>query len=30
LYKAYGEGIWAAIETTNIPETERLVKGENK
>jgi hypothetical protein len=27
LYKSYGDGIWAAIETSNIPETERLIKG---
>ncbi|CAF0846921.1 unnamed protein product [Rotaria sp. Silwood1] len=27
LYKGYGEGIWAAIETSNIQETERLIKG---
>ncbi|CAF1255872.1 unnamed protein product [Rotaria sordida] len=27
LYKGYGEGIWAAIEVSNIQETERLIKG---
>ncbi|CAF0854772.1 unnamed protein product [Adineta ricciae] len=27
LYGGYGEGIWNAIETSNIQETERLVKG---
>jgi len=27
LYKGYGDGIWTAIETSNIPETERLIKG---
>ena len=27
LYEGYGEGIWSAIETSNISETERLVKG---
>ncbi len=27
LYNGYGEGIWKAIETSNIPETERLIKG---
>ncbi|CAF4849901.1 unnamed protein product, partial [Rotaria sp. Silwood2] len=27
LYKGYGEGIWAAIESSNIQETERLIKG---
>jgi hypothetical protein len=27
LYNGYGEGIWNAIETNNIQETERLVKG---
>lgn len=26
-YKCYGEGVWTAIETSNIEETERLVKG---
>ncbi|CAF3031858.1 unnamed protein product [Rotaria sp. Silwood2] len=26
LYKGYGEGIWAAIESSNIQETERLIK----
>lgn len=27
LYEGYGEGIWAAIESSNTPETERLIKG---
>lgn len=27
LYKSYGEGIWAAVESSNIQETERLMKG---
>lgn len=27
LYKGYGEGIWAAIETNNIQEVEQLIKG---
>jgi hypothetical protein len=27
LYKGYGDGIWAVIETTNLLETDRLVKG---
>jgi hypothetical protein len=27
LYEGYGDGIWSAVETSNIPETERLVKG---
>jgi hypothetical protein len=27
LYDGYGEGIWTAIETSNIQETERLIKG---
>ncbi len=29
LYEGYGEGIWAAIETSNVQETERLVKGKS-
>jgi hypothetical protein len=27
LYEGYGDGIWSAIETSNIQETERLIKG---
>ena len=27
LFDGYGEGIWAAIETSNIQEVERLIKG---
>ena len=27
LYESYGDGIWAAIETENLQETERLMKG---
>jgi hypothetical protein len=27
LYKGYGQGIWAAIETNNLPETKRLIQG---
>jgi hypothetical protein len=27
VYNGYGEGIWSAIETSNIQETERLIKG---
>ncbi len=27
LYNGYGEGIWKAIETSNIQEAERLIKG---
>ncbi|UJR25710.1 hypothetical protein I4U23_007061 [Adineta vaga] len=27
LYDGYGDGIWAAIATSNVPETERLIKG---
>jgi hypothetical protein len=27
LYQGYGDGIWTAIETSNIQETERLIKG---
>ena len=27
LYKGYGDGIWSAIETNNLIETERLIKG---
>jgi hypothetical protein len=27
LCKGYGGGIWAAIETSNVQETERLIKG---
>jgi hypothetical protein len=30
LYQGYGTGIWTAIETSNIPETERLMKGNLK
>jgi hypothetical protein len=26
-YNGYGEGIWSAVETSNIQETERLIKG---
>ena len=27
LCKCYGEGIWSAIETNNVQETERLIQG---
>ena len=27
LYDTYGDGIWAAIETNNVQETHRLIKG---
>lgn len=29
LYDGYGDGIWSAIETNNVQETERLIKGIN-
>lgn len=28
-YDAYGDGIWEAIQSSNVAETERLVKGKN-
>ena len=26
-YESYGEGIWAAVESNNVEETARLIKG---
>ena len=28
-YESYGDGIWEAVQTSNVDTVERLIKGEN-